>query len=51
MNGSAIYSPKDKHYMSVDNIDRDARLYLEDLFERRKVNSFCCAVDDDILQK
>jgi hypothetical protein len=50
MNGSAIYSPKDKHYMSVDNIDRDARLYLEDLFERRKVNSFCCAVDDDILQ-
>lgn len=50
MNGSAIYNPKDKHYISVDNIDRDARLYLESVFERWGVASFCCAVDDDILQ-
>jgi hypothetical protein len=50
MNGSAIYNPKDRKYMSVDNIPHDVRIKLESIFAERKVNYFCYSVDDDVLQ-
>lgn len=50
MNGSALYDPKDKHYISVDYIERQTRLKLDLLLCNRHVNFFCYTVEDDILQ-
>jgi hypothetical protein len=50
MNGTAIYQPKDKHYLSVDHIERGVRIWLDRLFVEKGVNAFCFTVDDDILQ-
>jgi HAD superfamily hydrolase (TIGR01484 family) len=50
MNGSAIYNPKERKYLSVDFIPQDVRHKLDKLFEERGENYFCHTVDDDVLQ-
>jgi hypothetical protein len=50
MNGSAIYNPKNKHYISVEYISHEVRVELEGLFNRNNLNYFCYSVDDDVLQ-
>lgn len=50
MNGSALYNPKSRQYLSIDNINNSTRLEIESLLKEKNINSFGYVVDDDVLQ-